>query len=241
MDVFEGYAGIRCGSEQPIHDVSLLIIIVLLALFALVFRTCYPLVGKMISSFMLIKKRQNIFDTQTQENVFFAGFMGFQTLFLCAVFLFLAHCRITESTDWVLLSDFALLTVIFSILFLFYLLRHSLDFMYGRIMTGKDEYRLWKSNYNASFYFWGISLYFPVLWLMFDPMHFTGILILFVFTYILFRFYVIYIKIHIFYPKNTGLLYFSLYLCAQEIVPLLFLYESLSYLHNIIETSIRWQ
>lgn len=241
MDVFEGYTGIRWGSELLIHDFFLLIIIVLLALFALVFRSCYPLIEKMIRGFSAIKERQNLFDTPTKENVFFGGFMRFQTLFLCAVFFFLAYCRITERLYWVFLSDFTLLIGFFLILILFYLLKQSLYFMYGRIMIGKDKYRLWKNNYHASFYFWGVSLYLPVLWLMFDPVHNTGIFILFVFTYILFRFYVIYLKIHIFYPKDAGLLYFSLYLCAQEFIPLLFLYESINYLHNIIEISILWQ
>ena len=241
MDVFEGYTGIRWESEQLIHDVFLFIIIVLLAIFALVFRTFYPLFEKIIRGLFSIKERQNLFDTPTKENVFFTGYMGFQTLFLCAIFFFFVYCRITAYLWGRLLLDLILLTVFFTILILFYLLKRILYYIYGRTAVGRDKFRLWKNNYNAAFFMWGILLYLPVLWLMFDHIHFSGILILFVFTYILFRFYVIYIKFHIFYPKNTGLLYFSLYLCAQEIIPLLFLYESLSYLHNVIESNILWQ
>ena len=241
VDMFEGYTGIRWGSEQLMYDFFLLIIIVLLSIFALIFRTCYPLVEKMIRGFISIKERQNLFDTPTKENFFFTGFMGFQTLFLSAVFLFLAYCRITDSLYWIHFSDLILLIVIFILLCLFYLLKRFLYFIYGRTMAGKDKFKIWTNNYNAAFFMWGILLYLPVLWLMFDQIHFTSILFLFVFTYILFRFYVIYIKIHIFYHKNTGLLYFCLYLCALEIVPLLFLYESLSYLQNVIETSVLWQ
>jgi hypothetical protein len=241
MDVFEGYTGIRWENELLVHDVFLLLIIVLLALFAFIFHACYPLFEKMMRGFVSMKERQTLFDTPTKENFFFAGFMGFQTLFLCAVFFYLAYCHITERLPWVLFSDFIMLIVIFILLFLFYLLKQSLYFMYGRIAVGKEKYRLWQNNYHAAFYSWGIILYLPVLWLMFDHNHFTGILGLFVFSYIVFRFYVIYLKIRIFYHKYTGLLYFSLYLCAQEIVPLLFLYESLKYLHNVIETSILWQ
>jgi len=241
MDMFEGYTGIQWGIEHLIYDFFLLIIIVLLALFALVFRGCYPLFVKMIRGITSVKERQNLFDTPTKENFFFSCFMGFQTLFLCSVFFFLAYCRFTKSMHQVLRSDIILLSVIFMILFLFYLLRQSLYFMYGRTVSGNAKYRLWKNNYHETLFLWGTLLYLPVLWLMFDPIHLTGILILFVFSYILFRIYVIYIKIHIFYHKNTGLLYFCLYLCALEIVPLLFLYESLSYLQNVIETSVLWQ
>ena len=241
VGVFEGYTEIRWESELLIHDFFLLIIIILLALFAIVFRTCYPLFEKMIRSFVSIKERQNLFDTPTEKKFFFTGFMGFQTLLLCSVFFFLVYSRTTASQYWFLYSEFILLIVIFLILCLFYLLKRCLYFVYGRTVSGKDKFRLWQNNYNAVFFIWGISLYLPVLWLMFDHIHLTGILILFVLSYILFRFYIIYIKFYIFYHKNTGLLYFSLYLCAQEIIPLLFLYESLNYLHNVIETSILWQ
>ncbi|MDR0394222.1 MAG: DUF4271 domain-containing protein [Tannerella sp.] len=46
---------------------------------------------------------------------------------------------------------------------------------------------------------------------------------------------------HIFLNKNTGFLFFSLYLCAQEIIPLVFLYEGLIYMYNIIEKNNIWQ
>jgi hypothetical protein len=194
----------------------------------------------MIRGFISMKERQTLFDTPTKENFFFNGFLGFQSLFLCAVFFYLTYSHLTESQYRDYLSDFILLLLFFIILLLFYVLKQSLYFMYGRIITERDKFKLWKNNYQVSFFSWGISLYLPVIWLMFDKNHLTGVLILFVFLYILFRIYVIYIKIRIFFHKYTGLLYFSLYLCAQEIVPLLFLYESLSYLHNVIQASVLW-
>ncbi len=241
MDLFEGYTGIRWGNELLVHDVFLLIIIVLLAVFAFVFRACYPLFYKMIRGFVSIKERQTLFDTPTKENFFFTGFMGFQTLFLCAIFFYYVYCQISQTQPWAVFSDFILLTVIFIFLLLFYLLKKCLYFMYGRLTVGIEKFKLWKNIYQSTFNIWGILLYLPVLWFIFDQNHFTGVLILFVFSYILFRFYIIYIKFRIFFHKYTGLLYFSLYLCAQEIVPLLFLYESLKYLHNVIETSVLWQ
>ena len=241
MDAFEGYTGIFLGDGHQLPDFILLLIIALLSLFAFVFRFCYSLIEKMIQGLFSMKERQNLFDTPTQENFFFNGFMGFQTLLLVAVFFFLAYCRVTEilcqDIRWVYILPF----VIFIILFLLYLLKQCLYFMYGRVFTENGKYKLWTTNYHTLFSLWGILLYLPVLWLIFDKNYFTEVLILFVFSYILFRFAVIYVKIRIFYTKNTGLLYFSLYLCAQEIIPLLFLYESLNYLHNVIETSILWQ
>jgi hypothetical protein len=241
MELFEGYTGIRWGDELFVYDVFLFVMIVLLSVFAFVFRACYPLFYKMIRSFISIKERQTLFDTPTKENFFFTGFMGFQTLFLCAVFFYYVYCHISQNQPWVIYSDFLLLTIIFILLLLFYLLKKCLYWMYGRLIVGNEKFKLWNTIYQSTFSIWGILLYLPVLWLIFDKNHFTGVLILFVFSYILFRFYIIFIKFRIFYHKYTGLLYFSLYLCAQEIVPLLFLYESLNYLHNVIETSVLWQ
>ena len=241
MELFEGYTGIRWGNELLVHDVFLLVFIVLLAVFAFVFHTCYPLFYKMIRGFVSIKERQTLFDEPTKENFFFTGFMGFQTVFLCAIFFYYAYCHFTQSQPWAYFSDFILLALFFIILLFFYLLKQCLYFMYGRLIVGNEKFKLWQTIYQSTFNIWGILLYLPVLWLIFDKNHFTGVLILFGFSYILFRFHIIYIKFRIFYHKYTGLLYFSLYLCAQEIVPLLFLYESLNYLHNVIETSVLWQ
>jgi hypothetical protein len=87
---------------------------------------------------------------------------------------------------------------------------------------------------------WGISLYLPVVWLILDHEHLTETLFLFALFYVLFRFTLIYMTVRIFYNKNTGILYLSSYLCAQEIIPLLFLYEGMNYLYNTIEVSALW-
>ena len=48
---------------------------------------------------------------------------------------------------------------------------------------------------------------------------------------------IIYKTIRIFHRKNSSFLYISLYLCGQEILPLVFLYEGIIYLYNFIESS----
>jgi hypothetical protein len=115
-----------------------------------------------------------------------------------------------------------------------------LYYVYGHILSEKGEYRLWSASYDTISYIWEILLYIPVLWLIFDGQHLSGAVVFFLSVYILFRIAVIYITIRIFYHKKTGFLYLSLYLCAQEIIPLLFLYEGFKYLHNIIQMSTLW-
>lgn len=87
---------------------------------------------------------------------------------------------------------------------------------------------------------WGILLYIPVLLMVFIDINVTIPIFLFSIFYVLYRFAIIYKTIRIFHKKNGGFLYISLYLCGQEILPLVFLYEGMVYLYNFIETSTLW-
>jgi hypothetical protein len=135
---------------------------------------------------------------------------------------------------------FTLIAVFFGLVVLFYLLKQCLYSIYGYVFNESDKCKLWSRNYRTLFYIWGVLLYLPVLWIIYDSEHLKTILFLFAFSCILYRFAVFHITFRIFYTKKTGMLYFSSYLCAQEIVPLLLLYESLNYLYNVIETNTLW-
>jgi len=232
---FEGYAGIGWGDGLLIHDILVCAIIVLLSIFAYAFHNCYPLFEKMTRGLISLKERQNLFDTPTRESVFFNFFMRFQTLFLSAVILFLIFCRISGIQEQRVQQAIILQSGFFLLLILFYLLKRFLYYLYSRVFISKSKFNLWNTTYHTLFYYFGILLYIPILWLFFVHDHFVGAQICFIAIYVLFRATVIYVKIRLFYDKNNGFLFLMLYLCAQEIVPLLFLYESLSYLHNVIE------
>ena len=238
---FEGYTGMSWGDGLLIHDTLTFALIVLLSFFAYAFHTCYPLLEKMIHGLVSLKERQNLFDIATRESVLFNVFMGFQALFLCAVILFLVFNRIGENADLGVNQALILLSVFLMALIITYLLKRFLYYIYSSVFTSKGKYKLWNTAYHTLFYFFGILLYLPVLWLMHDRERYGGALILFILLFVSFRLTAIYIKIRIIYDKDNGFLYLILYLCAQEIVPLLFLYESLTYLHNVIVSSILWQ
>ncbi|MDR3261451.1 MAG: DUF4271 domain-containing protein [Tannerella sp.] len=235
--IFEGYVGIRTGDEQFVYDTLLVLIILLLTFFGVIFRAYYPLFMKMIGSLFSTRERRNFFDTSVKSNFFFAGFLKFQALFLCSLFFYAAFFSYTGISNRNLLSAITMLFVFFCIIYVFYLLKRCLYVLYGRVFSENNAYKLWDTNYHILSYLWGISLYFPALWLLLDHRHLMEELILFASFYLLFRFTLIYMTVRIFYNKNTGLLYISSYLCAQEIIPLLFLYEGLNYLYNTFEAS----
>ena len=129
---------------------------------------------------------------------------------------------------------------VFCVLFLFYQFKQCCYYLLGSVFSDPDKYKLWKTSYNAIMGIWGVSLYVPVLWLVFVGTYVTIPIVMFCILYILCRFVIIYKTIRIFHKKSTGLLYISLYLCGQEILPLVFLYEGIIYLYNFIETSTLW-
>jgi hypothetical protein len=238
--VFEGYMGIRVGDEQFVYDTLLSLVFVLLALFSIIFHFHFPLFTRIVNDLLSMKARQSPFAERVRDNLFFTGFLEFQTLFLCALFVFLVYGHLVGFQNLRLFSTGGMLMIVFGVLTLFYQFKQCMYSLNGFVFNSKENHKQWKVTYHNLFYLWGISLYLPVTWLILDHKHLTETLFLFVFFYVFFRFTLIYMTIRIFYNKSAGILYLSSYLCAQEIVPLLFLYEGMNYLYNTIEVSTLW-
>ncbi|CAK7047719.1 DUF4271 domain-containing protein [Parabacteroides sp. APC149_11_2_Y6] len=241
MDLFEGYVGIRLWDGQLVDDVIFSLLLVLLIAFAIVFRTHVQLFIKMLKDAVFVKERQNLFDKSSgSERFIFRNFMTFQSLFLCSIALF-TIARLEGFIGYTNEKDlFLSISIIFIILFLFYQFKQLSYFLLGTVFAEPEKYKLWKTSYNAIIGIWGIILYIPVLWLVFAGTQTYLPILLFGIFYILCRFVIIYKTIRIFHKKITGLLYISLYLCTQEILPLVFLYEGMVYLYNFIERSTLW-
>ena len=238
MDLFEGYVGIHLWDGQMVDDVIFSLIFVLLLTFAIVFRANFPLFLKMWKDAFLMKDRKNLFDERIQKSGwFFRNFMIFQGLFLTSIAL-TATARI-----YGLLNPVNPAQILFEIgitlflLFLYYQFKRLSFYVFGAVFADPQKFDFWRTSYNAIMGIWGLSIYIPVLWLVFMGAAATLPLLLFAILYILCRFVIIYKTIRIFYKKSTGLLYISLYLCGQEILPLVLLYEGIVYLYNFIELS----
>lgn len=241
MSIFEGYVGIRLWDGQLVDDVIFSLLFFLLVVFSFVFRTDFQLFVKMLKDAFLVKERQNLFDDVVGKNVFFfRPFMIFQTLFLSSIAL-IAIGRVygfVNYSDWQ--SVLSSIGIVLGVLFLFYQFKQGCYYLLGSVFADSHKYKLWKTSYNAIMGIWGVSLYVPVLWLVFVGTHVTIPITMFCILYILCRFVIIYKTIRIFHRKSTGLLYISLYLCTQEILPIVYLYEGMVYLYNFIETSALW-
>lgn len=238
---FEGYTGIYIHDITFSNDIMLVIVLVLLSAFAVVFRLNVPLFGKMISNINAGEQRQSIFETTEKDSFFFNAFMTFQTLLLCSIFIFSLAVKYKYFIQPDLTTILLTIGILFIFLFLFYLFKKAVYAVFGYIFTERSAYKMMFTNYQALFCTWGIFLYIPVLWILLIGQHLLIAISAMTISYLLFRAILIYRFIYIFFNKNTGLLFLSLYLCAQELIPLVFLYEGLIYIYNIIEKNNIWQ
>ena len=238
---FEGYTGIHLQNISFSNDIMLVIVLIFLAVCAFIFQLNFPLFSKMISNTVAGDQRQSIFETTEKNSFLFTAFMTFQTLLLCSIYFFSAAARykIIRNTD--IRTTLLSIGVLLVLFFIYYLFKRVLYAIFGIIFFEKSTNKMLFANYQALLSAWGILLYFPVLWiLIFDAFLFITVIAL-IFSYILFKIIFVLRFIYVFYKKYTGFLFLSLYLCAQEIAPLVFLYEGLVYTYNIIERNNAWQ
>lgn len=240
-DLFEGFVGIRLWDGQVLNDFLFTMILAVLILFAFVFRYNYRACLKMFSDVLYVKERQSLFDKGTVSDTPFRAFMLFQALLLCTLFCF-SYFYSQGYLDFELTLNNILLCVgaLFAIIFLFTLFKWMLYELTGMIFSDPNKFRIWRSSYVATMGTWGIFLYVPVVWSALWGMYPSASLGLFIVSYILCRFVIAYKALRIFYRKNTGILYINLYLCTQEILPLVFLYEGIVCLYNFIKMSTLW-
>ncbi len=241
MEGFEGYVGIRIWEGQWIDDFVLSLLLLLLLLFAFIFRYDFRLFLKMAKDLRQVKPRISLFEDPVGNNRLFLSFITFQALFLHSICLFeilRAGAFVPVST---LKESSLLLLFLLTVHFLFYGIKQAFYAFVGFVFADKETYGLWKTGYNAVIGTWGIFLYLPVCMLTFSSLPYLIPVFLSLFLYITSRIVIIYKTIQIFSPKKDGWFYFSLYLCGQEIMPVLILYAGVVYLYNFIELNAIWR
>ncbi|MDR1644546.1 MAG: DUF4271 domain-containing protein [Tannerellaceae bacterium] len=233
MDGFEGYVGIRVGDQQMFNDVVFSLLFVLLIVFAFVFRANYHLFMKMIRDVFYVKDRVSLFDDMGGNETVLLGFMIFQALYLSSLSFFIAGHSFGYIPDYDTVEmNLLVFGGIFLVLFLFYLFKQLLYNFSGLVFAGPDLYKTWRTGYAATIGFWGILMYFPVLSLAFTEMRIQIPCYILIALFLLCRLVIVYKTILLFNTRGIGFLYIILYLCGQEIMPLIFLYEGFFYLYN---------
>jgi len=234
---FDGFTGTQLTNITFTNDIMLIIILLLLLAFAVIFRLNTSLLGKLISDTNVSEQRQSIFGTIANDSFLFNTFMIFQTLFLCSFLAFSTISEYKHITNPEPITTLKITGILFIILFIFFLLKKLIYATFGFIFTDTFTTKFMLTNHQALFCLWGLSLYLPALWVLLIGKLFLFVIIIVAISYLAFRIILLFRFLHMFLNKNTGILFLSLYLCAQEIIPLVFLYEGLTYMYSIIEKS----
>jgi len=100
----------------------------------------------------------------------------------------------------------------------------------GYIFFDKETEQRWNDTFSSAICLSGIILFFPALILFYveGVCVYGGFLVLLYLIFI--QIVLLYRQYVLFFNKKGGLLYFILYLCAQEIIPLFLLYKGFVYL-----------
>ena len=106
-----------------------------------------------------------------------------------------------------------------------YLFQLLMCMLIGYVFTDKAEAVQWRRGQNAVSVLLGMALLLPTLAALFYPSVTAAMLILAAVLYIISRIIYIIKGFRIFYINFPSLLYFILYLCSVEIVPLVAAYS----------------
>ncbi len=241
MDAIEGYTGIRIWLNQPMDDAVFLLLMTVFTIFAIVFRSNLLHFFRMLKDVRYVRERHNLFDPQPGKHSFFyRNYLLFQAFLLCGIAVF-AYTRAEGMIVYRNLVDVLFVVACYLVLFfVYYQIKQAIYMLLALIFASIREYRLWKTNYNAVMGLWGITLYVPVYWMVLVNGHLLAPAILFALLFLMCRLAIVYKGLRIFWKGKFGFIYICLYLCALEILPLMYLYKGMILLYNFIETNTLW-
>ena len=200
-------------------------------LFLIIFIFLAHIIGKKkqilqseISELLAVKGRRSIFFEPTRNEWYGKLLLCLQTCLLLGIFLYKNIINISETNNSPIESVIIilLLTLLISI---FFIIKRSMYQFVGWIFFDKSAVQIWIDNYFTILAYSGIFLFVPVLLHFYvDTLHNFFFYLILAYL-ILLEIFVIYKSIVLFFYKPSLLIHLFLYLCAQEIIPLFFLWK----------------
>lgn len=117
---------------------------------------------------------------------------------------------------------------------LYYLWQLAVYGLVGSIFADKVSAKMWMKGFNASQSLLSMMIVVPAVVVLFNPSASGPVIILGLISYFVARFVFICKGFRLFYDNFGSLLYFILYLCSLEIVPLVLLYRAVLFIHNLL-------
>ena len=210
--------------NTPLHDTgTMTMLLVALLLVVASYRTGYKYIDSLWHNIFNVRRQQNVFDDTVNE----LQILSALTLNTCVMLGLLAYWAIdllVPSLSASLHSNVFLHTgTLSAIALIFYLLQLIVYNVVAHVFADAAACHLWTAAFKAAHSLLGIALLPVVGLLLVWPEMCQQLLILALILYILCRIAFIFKGFRIFYTNFPSLVYFILYLCSVEIVPLVLL------------------
>ena len=119
------------------------------------------------------------------------------------------------------------------IFLLFILYKFLSNFGVGFVFFQQENLQSWNSLFFSIVSLSGIALFIPALLIFYFPDTFYVCVILCLLYFLFVEFLMFYKIFKIFFQQKISLLYFILYLCTQELLPMFFVYKALVYFYRM--------
>ena len=205
---------------SPLYDNgSMLLVLAVIFITTVSYRKGYKYVADFFHNISSVRERQNLFEDHTVKETQIMTALTANTCIFGAILLYIAYGFLYHPTEPAATPVFGFVAALSAFTALFHIAMLGLCWLLGFIFSDKLSTGLWLDGVKASASMLGVMLA-PITFaiLIFPAFVKTG-LIMAIILYFLARIIVIYKAFRIFFNNLQSLLYFILYLCSVEIVP----------------------
>lgn len=174
---------------------------------------------------------QNLFSVRKRANVFDERSTMSETRVLVSLILLTCICEGILLFDMatktgIVADNFAAIASMSGLALAYYILQYAAYRAVGYIFTTPMRAEMWIKGFSASQSLLGLTMCIPAVLSLFVPSASSAILIICAALYVIARIIFISKGFRIFYHNSFSLVYFILYLCSLEIIPLILIYKA---------------
>lgn len=174
-----------------------------------------------------VRRRENVFNVRTINETRVQMSL---LLLVCICEGILAHALTPATPLWGRLGMFPVVLILTSVAALYYLAQTVAYRLVGYVFSDRVTSRQWLKGFSASQSLLGLALTIPALLVLFNPGAAFIVVPIAVFLYFTARLIFISKGFRLFYHNFDSSIYFILYLCTLEIIPLILLVRAYGFI-----------
>ena len=224
--------------HSPLHDTpSMLLLLMGLLSVALSYHTGYKYIENFFHHMFSTRRRENLFEDHTVNETKILAALIANTCIIEGFLIYFAVQLLRPAMAASLHDNVFMHVGVYCVLALgFYAAQWLVYKVLGYTFSDKVGSKLWLDGFKATQAFLGLVLLPVLVLLMLYPSHGKLLLTIAIALYSIARLIFIYKGFRIFYGNLTSIVYFILYLCAVEIVPLVILTSVTFWISGILQS-----